>query len=580
MNLQSYKLTDYNAEVTKVLKRPYSEYVLQAKSIYKTLDAYPIALLTENAGSGKSTTAFEFSNILRDENITAGTSHKMVFATNTRRNRNAFNQKSGFIIIRGIGEIIEAIVPNKAEVSQRIQEIYDDVEVDEKVDIVGDLLEEGLITEKQATVIRADIEANRQLIQNNNFITMTVAKLSISEFIKQFHGYYIFLDEMSYDKLLTVAGSCYVYNSQKEKQKNGSVGKLYHVEIDLALDSNGVDGSDTNGLVVTKDRRFFRLLQEISHITAAQREHVTGVTDDNQAIKGYVYNTKLVLMSAEKTLSAAFASCHAMKCRYKQVGQARTLYDDNLDIMIMRSTSNNLNETDTNRSKLAELAEKNGYTVIADGIGAKYNFENCKGSNEMQDMKLCTIVGLPAPEQVAHAMLALGVDEPTAISYIVSDKVNQALGRNTGYRSRGQKHLLIIPDKLFDSQYPEVTQLLKLDTISDNILDCRSRELTHKAMNLECIAIAREFYKSDEFAIAEVFAKAYNDLISKSGFQIPVKYFKNAIKDELRNLGIAETRIIRDKLVVRIVDALTEQKVIQKKRINTKEVVGQFYIKA
>lgn len=171
--------------------------------------------------------------------------------------------------------------------------------------------------------------------------------------------------------------------------------------------------------------------------------------------------------------SEMVASCelHKNKIEFRDIATVGKTPDfGNLEILLVPSTSSSENEDgQTNRQRIkcaVDRAINADATVIGDKIDADYNLINCKGSNDLREKNTVIILSLPAVEELAHTMACTDLGLSEATSLIMSDKANQAIGRNQGYRNKdeygnpssGNNHcLLVLPKKAIDIDLHYVT---------------------------------------------------------------------------------------------------------------------------
>jgi hypothetical protein len=82
-------------------------------------------------------------------------------------------------------------------------------------------------------------------------------------------------------------------------------------------------------------------------------------------------------------------------------------------------------------------------------------FQGCKGTNDLSDKDIYIVMTHLAPDQYADLNVIgqwLGI--PNIINLFYMDQINQAVGRNQGFRQSNQretKTVLITSKRLFDS---------------------------------------------------------------------------------------------------------------------------------
>ena len=110
-----------------------------------------------------------------------------------------------------------------------------------------------------------------------------------------------------------------------------------------------------------------------------------------------------------------------------------------------------------------EFPEEN-LTLIADGLGCKFNLSNSKGRNDLRDSSTIIKLSWPHPHVIAKARVHLGpylgsedpasLDHNQMVAMLLGDLANQALGRNQGFRYAGKQAILLIDGRW----YPTIIQ--------------------------------------------------------------------------------------------------------------------------
>lgn len=469
-NETALSMTNQRIPRSTKLVRDGGEYVAQARRIFNCMNMCKLITVVENAGSGKSRTMGELAKFVRAEMddgsmMGIGTWKGMLFCTNTRDNRNAFAKANPqFVVWKGQGEIIEAVTNNDPEVKFEMASFYDDNDGS----VLDHLIAKGLINLKQQAEIKEQLHQNRALA-NSPFIACCHAKIRKGEAIKKYQRYVVVMDEMAADDVV-------------------------HIEEDDEV-------SVFNGAVKVK-------------MDVKQIDHETEV----KAFMGAIAEREVggvIMLSAEKSLIRAFGSDEAPNLKMKKLfgsitvkhlGCPRTLVDDNFTCAIVKGLGNSKKEDEESiRYEIAQMLRGKGYYVISDGkvdrpegtvkIG-DITIEGCKGSNVMMDMKTAVLIGCPSPEAIGTMMMRLSCDEATAVSVIISDQANQAIGRNVGYRNRGAECLLVVAAGNLRNG-----KTIELDIISRHFYDISNKV---------------EMGKAPPF-IREMFEGYINDQLSVSG---------------------------------------------------------------
>jgi len=478
--------------IAKAIIQQSNYYKEKAVELYQFFQLINIVSFQTNAGLGKSRTVGEFSKLLEGELF-----QRMVFATNTRKNRDEFVQNNPhFIAIKGNGEIIDSIANNPSAETQYNSYFskFSKSQLDEK-DLLFELYKDQYINPNEYLKIKGVIEEQKELM-GSKYIALTTAKMQVGEILKSIKDAFVFIDEMNQSKLLTAYNQYYLW------------------------------GNEFTSYVDPKLNAFTKQLIKQVH-------------------KGRVLG--LCLLSAEKSLTSAMESPHfpifnkgiRLKSGVKsyRFEEPHQVWDDNLKIVIVDSTSNN--DKKSIRNEYAILGRSFGYEIICNGklqfdtttkkkgepIG-DYTIESIKGDNNLKDKHLMTILSVPTPSEIAPLMAVngvngFGVQQPCFVlkkvddysnefifyspdtpllwstplideyrltrevnkakATIVSDNANQAIGRNTGYRAHpNAKHVLIVPKQLED--------LVELDTLGE-VFDCSTKEAMGEIQDPEILAI-------------------------------------------------------------------------------------------
>jgi len=508
------------AERTVNLTRFEHEFTEQAKRIYSALDRSRLVTVVENAGSGKSKTMGELARMI-NEDIKGRDSvwHGMLFCTNTRANRDAFAKANPiFQVWKGTSEIVFEVTQSKAAVI-RCSEYYADETFEGSV--VRQLLTDGIITEQQFNDIQVKLKDNREKMKKP-FVTCCHAKVQVGEAIKSFAGHVVVFDEMAADDVQFIDSTEVAYSF--------------------------------GGLVECKaqDAEAEEVIQDFMKVVAAREGGV-------------------VMLSAEKSLLRAFGHKSTPNLKMKRLfpeiihsmehlGAPKVLEDDNLSVVIVKSLAN-AQGADA-RVTMAEMLRKHGYYVISDGkddsdkpIG-DVTIEGCKGSNDMMTKKTAVLLGSPCPEAIGDMMMRLGCDEETAISVIISDQANQAIGRNVGYRNRGAECLLVVAANNLRNG-----KTLELDILTPHVYDIASKDKLDNAPKAIQAAfgamVQNALYKADAVAAVAI------DAVKQQG-HLESKTVKELVHVEFQKIGTAKSDLRNNGLVTAVYEIMKARGFITK----------------
>ena len=111
-------------------------------------------------------------------------------------------------------------------------------------------------------------------------------------------------------------------------------------------------------------------------------------------------------------------------------------------------------------SALVREYSDDGWTVIADGAAqaGAINFQRMKGRNDLADKDLAIILGFLSPDEFAVLNVVgnwLGI--PDIISMHYQDRLNQAVGRNSGYRYQGKRVRVLASNRLWNAELSRLT---------------------------------------------------------------------------------------------------------------------------
>ncbi|AIW18698.1 hypothetical protein F0267_17320 [Vibrio coralliilyticus] len=480
----------------------------QSRKVKLKFDMCPVLVFLTNTGKGKSNTVQEFVDLMRAEaypikdalNFYSFKSDRVFFATITKENRDAMKAKQPhFEIVRGVAEILEE--RHGKQVAKRYVDIIDEDKHRNKFDI---LVKEGLLKQYEADRTKDIIKQENNKLFTQPYICMTFQKLATFKKHDFLKGAYVFLDEMRQDRIWT----------QEAKYK------IWGSEID-----------------VFENKEYNNLTTNLINMA------------NSQDIKGVCF------LSAEESLQYAIDSPtfpkfnkHTINEKFiYQVDSIEPRHDDNLTVCVVHGTSDNKHTKRT----LARLARSEGYKVICDGknehgaIG-DYTIEGVKGSNALVDENLCTIISTPHPNEIAPIMSACDLTEEEAIKVVISDKINQAVGRNTGHRDWGKgKHILVIPERL--------VTLVNWHTEGNIIKATRKADVADLG-DSAAENILKNFYKDSVYYAQYAAYRAVYKLKVQFDCKALVKSLKNEIEEHLLYMGLSPRQITKDKLLNTTID--------------------------
>ncbi|KKK68965.1 hypothetical protein LCGC14_2938770, partial [marine sediment metagenome] len=141
---------------------------------------------------------------------------------------------------------------------------------------------------------------------------------------------------------------------------------------------------------------------------------------------------------------------------YQRISNPCNTLDVNLEILRVPSTSNDVDKE--YRKEIISVINQldNSIVTICNGEPtSSLNMVSNKGSNKFINCDTVVIATKPDPQRIIKYMRSTGLKEQAAVDLIMTDDINQAVGRNMGYRNLGtnklpgtgkNKCLLIIPE--------------------------------------------------------------------------------------------------------------------------------------
>ncbi|EGU31490.1 hypothetical protein VIBRN418_01668 [Vibrio sp. N418] len=476
-------------------------YTRKAEEIIKQCKTNQAVLYVANAGDGKSRVAGEIPNEVNKLQIMQS-NKRCVFCTNTRHNRDEFAKNNPmFVVVKGAAEVIGECTSKAIE--QAYNEEYkarlalheskpEQYGMPKRKEILKHLMDIGYITFTEMTKINDASHVNNKKIEEP-YVCMTSAKLRVGDIIKRYSGRYIMIDESTINTVLSVAGKVETYSNC-----------VTNVEVDEHIE---------------------RFINNVNDMT-----------------KNDPY-TNVILFSAEKSLKEAFISKNMPVVDSVDVGEPVLIKDPNLHVLVLKDTSEDFSE------KIAKTSKQLGYQVIADGIESRdYSFEAAKGSNELMQVDLVTILRHPHPTAFAPYMTALDIGQDDALRMYSSDAANQAIGRNTGYRSKGGKHVLVLNRDMYDKG------LIELDTVGE-VHICTRREQVDALPDGFLKDLCGELYNGNDMIVSRSALAVITDVMSAGiGLNQKGTVIRELAKAHLLEQGATDNRIRKEGLVKAVID--------------------------
>lgn len=365
-------------------------------------DEYQYALFSENTGSGKTKSVID---------VFESYEGKYIACFHTRENRDKFVNRcdADVRIAYSTSEILQSVVGDDR--AENIQTYIDDFFEDKKSRLALESDSENTSSfDKVLSSLRADrfiskpeLESIRKKIRHTKYLIKSKHKLAMTSMKFEFMATYsdpesdltkvpVFFDEVHLDQISGCSGLVSVYMNSEWYVKKPN-----------------------------KDV-------------------------DQKALQNY----KICFVSAERTIGREMTN---QGLNVKRIGKHSNIMSDGLEIVRVPSTSSD------NRQELYDTLSGiyPDATIICNGVNSDYNFTNSRGRNTHRDSKeIIIIMSYPTATEVGRCMMACGVDEEQAISLVLSDSINQMVGRNQGLRNASgeNKCLLVVTHKMkFDCEF-------------------------------------------------------------------------------------------------------------------------------
>ena len=177
---------------------------------------------------------------------------------------------------------------------------------------------------------------------------------------------------------------------------------------------------------------------------------------------------------------------------------------------------------------ISRLLQKQGYNniLIANGLAAPLNHSNNKGNNQLSETTILVELSIPHPDEVRTYCDALGMhfgkDSNEMGRMLVLDRMHQAIGRNSGYRSKGYECVVLV-----DSSYHRhlVNNVRYAIDKKNSVLIDRTADMSRKDRRTTAAA-------SDFVAATESLLLTVDQLVSDTRKTKPaIKHVVNSIDD-------------------------------------------------
>jgi len=516
------------------------QYREKAERILKMFITMPVTVYYDNAGSGKSRSVNQFSKLLIEEAGSVQYADRITFATNTRQNRDDFiTNNPEFVVIRGNSEVIAHVVGNAA--AEKYASYYCNASKDEenkKINGIKNLINDGYISESDGANVRAEIQKNTELAKASRCIAMCYAKLQVGDSLKYIYNSYVFLDEMSITKMVSATEKFRIwgqdFNVSVDTELNTFTAKLF----DLAH-HNFNSGQRIKGLC---------LLSAEQSIVEAVKSHIAPKFKHNS--DNFMVTTPTVLIDPALTVVEVSSTNNNDKISnrldianmlrsngFKVISDGKIRSIKNADVgksigdFTIEGCKGQNGMKDMNLATIISYPSPYEIATVMAALGygseqfsdARYEATTDEEKvldaeyNRLEEILIAGMNRETKREQRAvkdklFEMIVERIEntggftneceaESHAISLIISDKANQAIGRNTGYRNSGNgyKHILVVPDKL--------SHHMKLHTIGKTINVCTKGNLAKSINdNPECdvTAIFSKHFLSTDYVCNKV----------------------------------------------------------------------------
>lgn len=128
-------------------------------------------------------------------------------------------------------------------------------------------------------------------------------------------------------------------------------------------------------------------------------------------------------------------------------------------------------------SRRLEKDHQTEITLIADGIPADFNHSTNKGRNDLKNRNILVELSVPHPTQIKTVCDALGLkfsEHQRALGHdLMIDKMHQAIGRNSGFRTSGAECVVLVDKKRHAALVNECGY--QIDTANSVIIDKTAR---------------------------------------------------------------------------------------------------------
>ena len=582
------------------------QYRETAERILKMFITMPVTVYYDNAGAGKSRSVNQFSKLLIEEAGSVEYADRITFATNTRKNRDDFiTNNPGFVVIKGNGEIIADVVGNAA--AEQYGSYYcnaNNAGEKKKINGIQNLINDGYISESDGVNVRAEIQENKELAKASRCIAMCYAKLQVGDSLKHIYNSYVFLDEMSITRMVSATETFSIwgqdFNVSADTDLNTFTAKLFELAHHNFDSGQGIKGlcllSAEQSIVEAVKSHIapkfkhngdnFMVTTPTVLIDPALTVVEVSSTNNNDKVSNRLDIANMLRSNGFKVISDGKIRSIKNADVGKSIGDftiegckgQNSMKDMNLATIISYPSpyeiatvmaalgygseqfSDARYEATTDEEKVLDTEYNRLQKILITGMSREVKREQLVVKDKLFEMILERIENTGGVINESDA-------ESKAISLIISDKANQAIGRNTGHRNSGNGyiHVLVVPSKL--------SHHLKLHTTGKTINVCTKGKLAKSIIdNPDCdvTKIFSKYFLSASYVCNEVvrdIQKKISDCLLADYMVFSIKQLKATIKRLL--LKFLPPTDVRDlKLVARVIDDVSslgyEQRRIKK----------------
>lgn len=386
--------------------------------LYSSYERFIKTMFLTNAGGAKTYS----SGLLVDRLVANNPNFKCVFLTHTHSNKKEWiAHNPNFVNILGVTELLIDQLPVMDSEEESIFKAYVSVIFSELKQVIIDYnikhKDNPMIIMKDMSTISSDVarrlsdegfaidvdlfiedrNANNMNMDTSNLITMTHAKWEhMGGGIKKFNDYFIIYDEITALPARPTTGVCEVW------------GHTYEVAMKEST------------------RRHLDTLMNMQDMNVLFMSCESGVK----------YN-----------LSGTFGAVNVIDGRVN-------LIDKHLTTVVIPSTSNEYGKLQPIYDYVAGMDD----VMSIGNKGGDMSHLGVKGSNAFKESDTVVVATYPHPQDIASIKLCCRLDDSaegtdTAVRIIISNMVNQSVGRNTGYRQSGKRCLVILSQKMKVKQH-------------------------------------------------------------------------------------------------------------------------------